>query len=147
MFEPSRNLVPGNPHTRKGRAMKPRLSAILLFSTLLLAAPISRAQPKCPVIGSADVTDFGADRTGEKDTSVAIQAAIGGQGVALSSTAMVADDLAAGRLVRPFGEQFKTQLETAYFLVYLPEVQHEPKIVAFRDWLLGEYGETECRSE
>jgi LysR family glycine cleavage system transcriptional activator len=81
------------------------------------------------------------------NSALAIQAAVGGQGVALSSTAMVADDMAAGRLVRPFGEQFKTQLETAYFLVYLPEVQHEPKIVAFRDWLLGEYGKTECRSE
>jgi LysR family glycine cleavage system transcriptional activator len=81
------------------------------------------------------------------NSALAIQAAIGGQGVALSSTAMVADDLAAGRLVRPFGDQFKTQLETAYFLVYLPAVQHEPKIVAFRDWLLEEYGETECRSE
>jgi len=81
------------------------------------------------------------------NSALAVQAAIGGQGVALSSTAMVADDLAAGRLVRPFGDQFKTQLETAYFLVYLPETQHEPKIAAFRDWLLEEYGETECRSE
>lgn len=95
----------------------------------------------------------GADRVDSdpgphfSNSALAIQAAIGGQGVALSSTALVADDLAAGRLLRPFGEQFKTQLETAYFLVYLPEVEREPKIVAFRDWLLEEYGETECRSE
>ncbi len=81
------------------------------------------------------------------NSALAIQAAIGGQGVALSSTAMVADDLAAGRLVRPFGDQFKTQLDTGYFLIYLPEVQHEPKIVAFRDWLMEEYGETGCRSD
>jgi len=81
------------------------------------------------------------------NSELAIEAAIGGQGVALSSTAMVADDLTTGRLVRPFGEQFKTQLETAYFLVYLPEVQNEPKIAAFRDWLLEEYGKTACRSE
>ena len=81
------------------------------------------------------------------NSALAIQAAIGGQGVALSSTAMVTDDLAASRLVRPFGEEFKTQLETAYFLVYLPEVEHEPKIVAFRDWLKEEYYETARRSE
>jgi LysR family glycine cleavage system transcriptional activator len=81
------------------------------------------------------------------NSALAIQAALVGQGVALSSTALVADDLAAGRLVRPFGDQFKTQLETAYFLVYLPELRREPKIVAFRDWLLKEYSATECRSE
>ena len=81
------------------------------------------------------------------NSALAIQAAIGGQGVALSSTAMVTDDLAASRLVRPFGEEFKTQLETAYFLVYLPEVEHEPKIVAFRNWLKEEYYETARRSE
>jgi LysR family glycine cleavage system transcriptional activator len=70
---------------------------------------------------------------------LAIQAAIAGQGVALASTALIADDLKAGRLVRPFGEEFKTQVDTGYFLVYLEEAENEPKIVAFRDWLLAEY--------
>jgi len=81
------------------------------------------------------------------NSALAIQAAVGGQGVALSSTAMVTDDLAAGRLLRPFGDEFKTQLETAYFLVYLPEVENEPKVIAFRDWLREEYYETARRSE
>jgi LysR family glycine cleavage system transcriptional activator len=70
---------------------------------------------------------------------LAIQAAIAAQGVALSSTALIADDLKAGRLVRPFGEEFKTRVDTGYFLVYLEEAENEPKIVAFRDWLLAEY--------
>lgn len=73
------------------------------------------------------------------NSSLAIQAAINGQGVALSSTALVEDDLRAGRLVRPFGDQFSTQLERGYFLVYLSELELEPKIVAFRDWMLTEY--------
>jgi LysR family glycine cleavage system transcriptional activator len=72
-------------------------------------------------------------------SELAIQAAIAGQGVALSSTALIADDLKAGRLVRPFGEEFKTQVDTGYFLVYLEEAENEPKIISFRDWLLAEY--------
>jgi LysR family glycine cleavage system transcriptional activator len=70
---------------------------------------------------------------------LALQAAIAGQGVALSSTTLIAEDLKAGRLVRPFGEHFKTKVDTGYFLVYLEEAENEPKIVAFRDWLLAEY--------
>ncbi|MFT5218472.1 MAG: LysR family glycine cleavage system transcriptional activator [Planctomycetota bacterium] len=71
--------------------------------------------------------------------ALAIQAAIAGQGVALSSTALIADDLKAGRLVRPFGEKFKTTVATGYFLVYLEDVENEAKVIAFRDWLLAEY--------
>ena len=70
---------------------------------------------------------------------LAVQAAIAGQGVALSSTALVAEDLKAGRLVRPFGEDFKTKVDSGYFLVYLEEAENESKIIAFRDWLLAEY--------
>ena len=74
------------------------------------------------------------------NSPLAVQAAIAGQGVALASTALVADDLAAGRLVCPFGDRYKTRLDTAYFLVYPPRVEDEPKILAFRDWLFDEYG-------
>jgi len=71
--------------------------------------------------------------------SLAIESAIAGHGVVLSSTALVADDLEAGRLVRPFREQYSTQLEMGYFLVYLEASESDPKIVAFRDWLLTTY--------
>ena len=77
------------------------------------------------------------------NASFAIQAAIAGQGVALSSTSLIADDLRTGKLVRPFGEDYKTRVETGYFLIYLEEDANEPKIVAFRDWLLDEY----CRTD
>ncbi|MFT5110924.1 MAG: LysR family glycine cleavage system transcriptional activator [Parasphingorhabdus sp.] len=72
-------------------------------------------------------------------SGLAIQAAILAQGVALSASALVADDLKAGRLVRPFGSQFSTKLDMAYYLVYLEKSAEEPKIVAFKKWLLSEY--------
>ena len=65
------------------------------------------------------------------NSPLAVQAAIAGHGVALASTALVADDLAAGRLVCPFGDEYKTRLDTAYFLVYPPRVENEAKIAAF----------------
>ncbi len=71
--------------------------------------------------------------------SLAIQAAIAGHGVVLSSTALVADDLAGGRLVRPFGERYSTRLDMGYFLVYLEGSEIDPKIKGFRDWLLTTY--------
>ena len=80
------------------------------------------------------------------NSALAIESAIQGIGVALASTAMISDDLATGRLVLPFGEQYKTQLETAYYLLYLPQLEQDPKIVAFRDWLLQEYESTKSRS-
>lgn len=50
---------------------------------------------------------------------------------------MVRDDLAAGRLVRPFGEKGEMGA-LAYFAVYRPETEDMPQVIAFRDWLLEE---------
>ena len=46
------------------------------------------------------------------------------------------DDLAAGRLVRPF--DITLPAEYAYYLVYPEHTANRPKIKAFRDWILGE---------
>ena len=89
---------------------------------------------------AADATKVDPDPgTHFSSASLAIQAAIAGHGVVLSSTALVADDLEAGRLVRPFGKQYSTRLDMGYFLVYLEGSEMEPKITAFRDWLLTTY--------
>ena len=80
------------------------------------------------------------------NSALAIQAALNGQGVALSSTALVADDLAAGKLICPFGDRFTTQLNTAYYLVYEADAERDPKVAAFRDWLLTEYEKTALHS-
>ncbi len=70
------------------------------------------------------------------DASMMVQAAIAGQGVALGRTALVNDDLIAGRLVRPF--PLALPAGYAYWLVCPESYADRPKIVAFRDWLLAE---------
>jgi LysR family glycine cleavage system transcriptional activator len=70
------------------------------------------------------------------DSAAAYQAAINGSGVALGRTTLVALDLAAGRLVRPFGEAVKCEL--AYYLVHRPKADSDPGIAAFKNWLCTE---------
>ncbi|MCP5153184.1 MAG: transcriptional regulator GcvA [Ectothiorhodospiraceae bacterium] len=70
------------------------------------------------------------------ETSMVVQAAIDGQGVALAGAVLVADDIAAGRLVRPFGPRVQTRLALAYYLVCLEAAADTPKITAFRHWIL-----------
>ena len=70
------------------------------------------------------------------DSSMLIQAAMAAQGVALARGVLAADELAAGRLVRPFTLSLPT--EYAYYLVCPINSAEQPKIAAFRDWLLGE---------
>lgn len=70
--------------------------------------------------------------------SMAVQAAIDGQGVALVSGAPVAADLAEGRLVRPFPGEANQATQFCYYLVY-PEGQlKRAKVAAFREWILTE---------
>ncbi|KZY43179.1 hypothetical protein A3731_10640 [Roseovarius sp. HI0049] len=70
--------------------------------------------------------------------SLVVQAAVEGQGVALASAALVADDLAAGRLVRPFPPSVCDATEFGHYLVYPPDWVSEPKVKAFRDWVVAE---------
>ncbi len=74
------------------------------------------------------------------DSALAIQAAIEGQGVALGRDALVAADLKAGRLVRPF--RLSVAGRFRYHLVYLPTALKRPKVAIFRDWLLSEAAHT-----
>jgi LysR family glycine cleavage system transcriptional activator len=74
------------------------------------------------------------------DASLAIQAAIEGQGVALGRDALVAADLRAGRLVRPF--RLSVAGRFRYHLVHLPTALKRPKVTIFRDWILGEAADT-----
>jgi DNA-binding transcriptional LysR family regulator len=67
-----------------------------------------------------------------------IQAALDGHGVALVGDMLAADDLAAGRLVRPFDPSLSTPLTFSYYLLSAKGSAEQPKVVAFRDWLLEE---------
>tara|TARA_E500000318_G_scaffold11070_1_gene9715 strand:- start:290 stop:847 length:558 start_codon:yes stop_codon:yes gene_type:complete len=70
--------------------------------------------------------------------SMAIQSAVDGHGVALVGELLVADHLAAGRLVRPFDPGLSTPLTFAFYLLSAKDRADTPKIAAFRDWLMEE---------
>ncbi len=68
--------------------------------------------------------------------AMAIRAAAQGQGVALSSFAIAADELAAGRLVAPFSTSVRTPF--GYYFLCRPEEAQAPRIKALRDFLVEE---------
>jgi LysR family glycine cleavage system transcriptional activator len=70
------------------------------------------------------------------DGALVIQAAIGGQGVALGSKALVLEHLAAGRLIRPFKLSLVTDF--AYYVVCAKARADEPDLRAIRTWLMAE---------
>lgn len=67
-------------------------------------------------------------------------AAKAGQGVAILSTALYDDDLAEGRLIQPFDLVLPS--DRAFYLVYPQTRRNQPKIRAFRDWILAEMAGT-----
>ncbi|MGQ9365462.1 transcriptional regulator GcvA [Azospirillum sp. ST 5-10] len=66
------------------------------------------------------------------DEGHAIQAAIAGHGVALLSLVLVAEDLASGALVQPFGPALDGH---AFHLVHPPNPPDADGVAAVRDWL------------
>lgn len=75
-------------------------------------------------------------------TSLALQAAIDDQGVALARSAHVLDDLKAGRLINLFPE-IKSKSGLAYYIVCLAGRENIPTIAMFRDWLHREAKKSE----
>jgi LysR family glycine cleavage system transcriptional activator len=69
-------------------------------------------------------------------TSMAFQAAMAGQGVALGSRVLAGNDLAAGRLIRPFAHG--AHMSFAYYMVCPEALTDEPRIAAFREWIIEE---------
>jgi LysR family glycine cleavage system transcriptional activator len=62
--------------------------------------------------------------------------AIAGTGIALISPGFVSDDLKSGRLVQLF--DLMGASGSGYYLAYLESRRRQPKIRAFRDWVLAE---------
>lgn len=69
--------------------------------------------------------------------SMSIEAAIRGEGVALGRSVLVAEDIAAGRLVALFPQE-RMDVEYGYDLVYPAGNRDHPKVRAFRDWIADE---------
>lgn len=85
----------------------------------------------------ADVQTFDLDRGPVfSQTSLAIDAAVAGQGIALARSALADLDLGAGRLVRPIAEAVPA--EFAYWIVCPKRDASRPNIRRFRQWLLGQ---------
>lgn len=64
-----------------------------------------------------------------------LEAAVAGIGVAIAPALLVAGDLAAGRLVAPFGF---VSSGLHYYIAIPAERAADPAVLAFRDWLLTE---------
>lgn len=116
-----------------------RIPADLCRHTLLHAdLPFGDGYPDWRMwLAAAGVKDCDVDR-GPRFTmaSMAVQAAIASQGVALAGSVLVEDDIAAGRLVNPFEVYFPVTF--AYYVVCPKASVNQPRIVAFRQWLKAE---------
>jgi LysR family glycine cleavage system transcriptional activator len=66
-------------------------------------------------------------------TSLAIDAAVAGQGIALATDPLVERDIAAGRLCKPF--DFAFPLSVGFYLVYPAERRDDDAIVVMREWM------------
>lgn len=69
-------------------------------------------------------------------STLVLQAAVAGAGIALGRSSFVAADLEAGRLIKPFDISLKG--DWAFYFVCLPAMLARPKVAAFRAWLLAE---------
>jgi LysR family glycine cleavage system transcriptional activator len=75
-------------------------------------------------------------------SSMVLEAAVLGRGVALAKSAIAAADLAAGTVVKPFELSFPVGF--AYYLVCPESKARLPKVELFRDWLKQEAQATEA---
>lgn len=95
---------------------------------------------------AAGVPELGRHLTGHvfEQSSLVVQAAVSGQGIALGRSALVMDDLASGALVQPFTLALPSP--HAYYMVCEDQRRDEPKITAFRDFALSEAESTLAQS-
>jgi LysR family transcriptional regulator, glycine cleavage system transcriptional activator len=112
-----------------------RLPGDLQRHTLLHTSSLPRVWPdwlasaKIPALRPAATLTF-------DHFYLTLQAAIDGIGIAMGPTALVADDLAAGRLVAPFASP---RLRSRSYCTYVPQEKcGDELVVLFRSWLQRE---------
>ncbi|MEJ6007415.1 LysR substrate-binding domain-containing protein [Paucibacter sp. AS339] len=71
-----------------------------------------------------------------------VQAALGGQAVALARLALVSEQLERGDLVEPFGRAGRMSSPVAYWLLCSRHSEGRPEVMQFRDWLLKQAEQT-----
>ena len=67
-------------------------------------------------------------------SAMVLQAAVHGQGVALAYSVLAKPEIDSGRLICPFNDVLVSK--NAYFIVCRESQQDNPKISAFREWML-----------
>ncbi|MDZ7840947.1 MAG: transcriptional regulator GcvA [Gammaproteobacteria bacterium] len=97
---------------------------------------------KAAGLGDLPVT-YGPRLSGSSE-SLLLEEAIAGRGVTLASSILVADDIEAGRLIRPFDVSFPVQF--CYWLVCPEAAADLPRVRTFREWLLSEVGVADAHS-
>ncbi len=130
-----------SPRLLAGRGTLQRPQDLLDYKLIHVdwAAPTGHWPTWATWMQAAGVTGFDAHHGLHfQQTSLAIEAAVAGQGIALGAASLVVDDLASGRLVQPLASQIPVQAEAAYYLVGRPEALARPMVAAFRRWLLEE---------
>lgn len=73
-------------------------------------------------------------------SSLVIEAAVAGKGVALAKAALALADLEAARLVIPF--DLTTPTDFSYYIVHPPSKSSSPSVAAFKAWLKAEAAST-----
>lgn len=94
---------------------------------------------------AAEIGNMKAEGPQYSDVGLLVQAAIAGQGVALGQSIIVADGLAAGRLIEPF--EVRVPSWSAYYVVYPADDLYRRKVKTFSQWLRMELrGDSEHRT-
>ncbi|RFU47161.1 transcriptional regulator GcvA [Paraburkholderia sp. DHOC27] len=93
-----------------------------------------------PWFDAAGLTDWPEPKRGVlfQDSSNLLQAAIDGQGIALTRRSLALHEVAAGRLVRLFDVDSPSPWQ--YYFVCPPHMMQTERVRAFRDWVFGEVG-------
>ena len=73
---------------------------------------------------------------------MALQAAVEGQGVALTSVVCAINDIHAGKLVVPFGAAGIVQIDYGFDLVFSAALAETRPVAAFRAWAKSEARDT-----
>jgi LysR family glycine cleavage system transcriptional activator len=109
-----------------------RLPGDLRQHTLLHTSSLPRLWPDW--LASAQIPDLRPSATLTFDHFyLTLQAAIDGIGIAMGPTALVSDDLAAGRLIAPFAQP---RLPSRSYCTYVPnEKFSDERVLLFRSWL------------
>ena len=123
----------------QGPVCSPAVAASLTSMEALMRAPrlrsatFRRSWASWAELGGADLPPATVEREFAHNHSM-IEAAVAGIGVAVAPWVFVAPDVAAGRLVAPFGFVQRPSL----FAFLRPEGRRDAAVDAFRDWLVGQ---------